>query len=107
MHPIIRNRCSQEVLLHIKVGYEDGDVILAPALGCLAKVFYHESRKIDLNGEVRTYNISVHINYVEELPDDYRVIHYVSIAGVQYLVKGVSEIRNPLTQKITTLVLKI
>lgn len=107
MHPIIRSKCSQEVILRIRIGYEDGDIIYAPGVGVSAKIFYHEARTISEAGNVYTYSTSIHIPYFEEIPDDYRMIHSVAINGVEYQVKGISEVRNPFTQKITTLVLKI
>lgn len=107
MHPIIRNRCGQDIVLYTRIGYEDGDVVFAPGVGMPAKIFHHEVRTVSESGIEYTYSTSVHIDYSEVLPEDYKTIHSMDIAGTKYLVKGVSEVRNPHTQKITTLVLKI
>lgn len=107
MHPLVKKRCSKEVSLRVRIGYEDGDAKFAPPIHVLAKVFSHEARTVAQEGVIYNYDTTIHIDYFEGFPEDVREIKRVIIDGVEYEVQGSSLVENPFTQKVTTLVLKI
>lgn len=107
MHPITRKRALRPIQLHSLDRYEDGDLILKDPISVLARIFHHESRSTAKEGVVFNYTTTIHVDTTSLVLEDILPILRVTIGEDEYSVQGSSLVENPMTQKITTLVLKL
>lgn len=107
MHSIIKKRTTTQVQLFFLDKFIDGDPEFFEPVKVSVLIFQHEARTVSVQGIVKNYSTTIHVDIADVLAYVDSTPMRVAIKGIEYQINGSSLVYDPLTRKLTTWILKL